>query len=125
LTVSLRGRDYRDGVDISASRFYQEVRQSGTAPVTSQPAPGIFMDCYRSLLHKFDAVISIHLTDLLSGTVRTAQLVREMLPEAAIEVVDSRSTTVGLGGFVFGPVLGTHVGPGAVALVSVPKAREA
>jgi DegV family protein with EDD domain len=103
LTVSLHGRDYRDGVDISATRFYQEVRQGGTAP-------GIFMDCYRALLRRFDAIVSIHLTDLLSGTVRTAQLVREMLPEVAIEVVDSRSTTVGLGGLVLAAARAAHQG---------------
>jgi DegV family protein with EDD domain len=100
LTVSLRGQEYRDGVDMSATRFYREVKKGGALPFTSQPAPGIFMDCYRALLKRFDALISIHLTEVLSGTVRTAQLVREMMPEANIAVIDSGSTTVGLGGLV-------------------------
>jgi DegV family protein with EDD domain len=100
LTVSLHGQEYRDGVDMSATRFYQEVSQGGAPPSTSQPAPGIIMECYRTLLDRFDAIISIHLTEVLSGTVRTAQLVREMMPEAKIAVIDSGSTTVGLGGLV-------------------------
>jgi DegV family protein with EDD domain len=100
LTVSLHGQEYRDGVDLSATQFYREVKKGGTLPYTSQPAPGVFMDCYRTLLKKFDAIISIHLTEVLSGTVRTARMVREMMPEANIAVVDSGSTTVGLGGLV-------------------------
>jgi DegV family protein with EDD domain len=100
LTVSLHGQEYRDGVDMSATQFYQEVKKGGTLPLTSQPAPGVIMKCYRALLNRFDALISIHLTEVLSGTVRTAQLVREMMPEAKIAVIDSGSTTVGLGGLV-------------------------
>jgi DegV family protein with EDD domain len=100
LTVSMHGKEYRDGVDISVDDFYRELKKGGPPPFTSQPAPGAFVDCYRSLLTKFDAIISIHLTDLLSGTVRTAQLVREMLPDARIQVIDSRTTSVGLGGMV-------------------------
>jgi DegV family protein with EDD domain len=100
LTVSLHGQEYRDGIDLSATQFYQEVKKGGTLPLTSQPAPGTIMECYRALLNRFDALISIHLTEVLSGTVRTAQLVREMMPEAKIAVIDSGSTTVGLGGLV-------------------------
>jgi DegV family protein with EDD domain len=100
LTVSLHGKEYRDGVDMLADDFYRELKKGGLPPFTSQPAPGAFVDCYRSLLNKFDAIISIHLTEVLSGTVRTAQMVREMLPDARIQVIDSRTTSVGLGGMV-------------------------
>jgi DegV family protein with EDD domain len=100
LTVSIHGKEYRDGVDISSDDFYRELKKDSLPPSTSQPAPGAFIDCYRSLLTKFDAIISIHLTEILSGTVRTAQLVREMLPDARIQVIDSRTTSVGLGGMV-------------------------
>ncbi|MGD9155061.1 MAG: DegV family protein [Bacillota bacterium] len=100
LTVSLQGQEFRDGVDLSAAQFYREIKKGGAPPVTSQPAPGIFFECYQALLRRFDAIISIHLTEVLSGTVRTAQLVREMMPKAKIAVIDSGSTTVGLGGLV-------------------------
>ena len=100
LTVSLQGREYRDGVDITPTEFYRGLKAGGPQPITSQPSPGVFLDVYKSLLTKFDAIISIHLTEMLSGTVRTAQLVREMMPEAMIQVIDSRSTSMGLGGLV-------------------------
>jgi DegV family protein with EDD domain len=100
LTVNLQGKEYRDGVDITSDEFYRGLRAGGVQPFTSQPSPGAFIEAYRALLTKFDAVISIHLTELLSGTVRTARLVRDMMPDARIQVIDSGSTSLGLGGLV-------------------------
>lgn len=100
LTVTIQNQEFRDGVDITPTEFFQALKNCRTLPVTSQPSPGAFCELYHKLLTQYDALISIHLTELLSGTVRTAQMVREMLPDARIEVIDSRSTSMGLGGLV-------------------------
>lgn len=100
LTVLMQGQEYRDGIDLTPSQFYHELKTGGLQPLTSQPSPGVFSATYRSLLTKFDALISIHLTERLSGTVRTAQLVKETMPEAKIKVIDSHSTSLGLGSLV-------------------------
>ncbi len=97
LHVSVDNQNYDDGVDITPTEFYQKIKSGSTLPITSQPSPGAFVECYRALLGKVDAIISIHLTEALSGTVRIARMAREMLPEANIEVVDSQSTSMGLG----------------------------
>lgn len=100
LHVSLDNQSYRDGVDLTATQFYEKLKDNAATPITSQPSPGAFVECYRSLLTKVDAIISIHLTESLSGTVRTARIARDLMPEANIEVIDSHSTTMGLGGLV-------------------------
>lgn len=100
LHVSLDNQSYRDGVDLTATQFYEKLKGSAAMPTTSQPSPGAFVECYRALLTKVDAIISIHLTESLSGTVRTARIARDIMPEANIEVIDSHSTTMGLGGLV-------------------------
>lgn len=100
LQVMIDKQSYRDGVDLTATDFYQKLEASTVLPTTSQPAPGVFLNCYRSLLRKFDAIISIHITGDLSGTVRSARMAMEMLPESKIEVIDSESTSMGLGGLV-------------------------
>jgi DegV family protein with EDD domain len=100
LQVIIDKESYRDGVDLTSTDFYRKLETSTALPTTSQPAPGVFLDCYRSLLRKFDAIISIHLTGDLSGTVQSARMAREMLPESNIEVIDSESTSMGLGGLV-------------------------
>lgn len=100
LHVSMDNQNYRDGIDLTPTQFYQKLKGSGSVPMTSQPSPGAFVECYRALLEKVDAILSIHLTEALSGTVRTARMAREILPEANIKVIDSHSTTMGLGGIV-------------------------
>lgn len=100
LQVIIDKRDYRDGVDLSSTEFYQKLESCVAPPTTSQPSPGVFFECYRTLLKKVDAIISIHLTGDLSGTVRSARMAREMLPESNITVIDSGSTSMGLGGLV-------------------------
>jgi DegV family protein with EDD domain len=100
LQVSIDNQIYRDGLDLTPTQFYQKLEQTNTQPTTSQPAPGLFVECYQQLLKKVDAIISIHLTEHLSGTVHTAQMAREMFPKANIQVIDSQSTTMGLGGIV-------------------------
>ncbi len=100
LYVRIDNQNYRDGIDLTPTEFYQKLKNSDSLPMTSQPSPGAFVECYRALLKKVDAILSIHLTESLSGTVRTARMAREILPEANIQVIDSHSTTMGLGGLV-------------------------
>jgi DegV family protein with EDD domain len=100
LQVSIGNQSYRDGVDLSSTQFYQQLEQITDLPTTSQPALGLFVDCYQRLLKKVDKILSIHLTEHLSGTVHTAQMAREMFPKADIQVIDSHSTTMGLGSIV-------------------------
>lgn len=100
LNVLMDNQSYRDGVDLTSTEFYQKLKTSDSLPTTSQPSPGAFVECYRTLLKKVDGIISIHLTEALSGTVRTARMAREMLPGANIRVIDSQSTSMGLGGLV-------------------------
>jgi DegV family protein with EDD domain len=100
LQVSIDNQTYRDGIDLTATEFYRKLENQTGLPTTSQPSPGLFIECYQRLLKKVDAIISIHLTEKLSGTVHTAELARRMFPEADIQVIDSHSTTMGLGSMV-------------------------
>lgn len=100
LQISIAHQSYRDGLDLTADEFYRKLQETKTLPVTSQPAPGVFVECYQKLLKKVDAIISIHLNDKFSGTLRAAQMAREMFPQSTISVVDSRSTSMGLGSLV-------------------------
>ncbi|NLW48581.1 MAG: DegV family protein [Firmicutes bacterium] len=100
LNVLMDNQNYRDGIDLTSTEFYQKLKLSSSLPTTSQPSPGVFVEVYRTLLKKVDAILSIHLSEAFSGTVRTARIAREILPEADIRVIDSKSTSIGLGGLV-------------------------
>jgi len=89
---------FRDGVDISPEQFYARLRTSPVMPATSQPSAGDFLEAYRRLIEGgASAIISIHISTKMSGTVPSALLAREQIPQVPIFVVDSLSTSMGLG----------------------------
>ncbi len=99
LTVSLEGNEYLDGVEITAAEFYARIQGAG-GPVatTSQPAPARFQDVYRKLLEDHDAVVSIHISEKLSGTYAAAVQGAELAGAGdRVRVVDSGMVSMPLG----------------------------
>ncbi len=97
LTVFFGEQAYRDGIDITSQEFYQRLVQAKKLPTTSQPSPGDFATAYQPLAAEGYEIISIHLSGELSGTVRSAELGGQMVPGIELEVIDSRTTSIGLG----------------------------
>lgn len=87
----------RDGVDIETEQFYRRQVEKKEYSRTSQPAPAEFYKVYSELSAGGGSIISIHLSSTLSGTCQSARTAREMLPEADIDVIDSKSASMGLG----------------------------
>jgi len=98
LTVSFGKKVYRDGIDLNAEEFYSKLAQSEELPKTAQPSVGSFIDVYETLAQQDNEIISIHLSNKLSGTYNAALLAKEaMTKDCRIEVVDSKSVSMGLG----------------------------
>lgn len=97
LKIIFNGDDtFLDGVDMQTEEFYQRLVENGQTATTSQPSPADFADCYKQLLPQ-NSIISIHISSVMSGTVQSARVAREMFPESDIEVVDSKSCSMGIG----------------------------
>ena len=88
---------YRDNVDIFQSVFYDRLNNSKILPSTSQPSPKEFIDLYKKIGSEYDQILSIHISSKLSGTVDSAIQAKNALKGMQIEVVDSQSTSMGLG----------------------------
>jgi DegV family protein with EDD domain len=88
---------FRDGVDIQPSAFYQRLRSSKDFPTTSQPSAGEFESFFQEVSDGVDAVVAVHISSEISGTVPNAQAAVTQLPGLTIKVVDSLSTSMGLG----------------------------
>lgn len=91
LTFSLEGKSYRSGVDIDPEGFYRLLAGSSQFPTTSQPAPGDFATFYRQLAQTDPDILSIHVSSGLSGTMNAARLGAQMVPEAQVTFVDSKT----------------------------------
>jgi len=90
---------YRDGIDMGHDEFYRKLAEGSAQPATSQPTPADFADAYKKLSKESDEMVSIHVTSKLSGTCNAAlQGSRELVKSGCrIEVMDSLSTSMGLG----------------------------
>lgn len=93
------GKDlYRDRVDISEDDFYKRLLQGSMYPTTTQPTVEDFAKVYRELSSKADLIISIHISEKLSGTCNSALQGKKLVEHGCpIEVVDSKTTSMALG----------------------------
>ncbi|MFU8874801.1 DegV family protein [Micromonospora sp. SL4-19] len=97
LTVVLNGVEGLEGVETFPDDATRALSGRRVSVSTSRPAPEQFAQVYRALLTGgADAVVSLHLSAELSGTVEAAHLAAAEVGDR-IAVVDSRSTGMGLG----------------------------
>jgi len=97
LNVTLDGKTYKEGVDIEPEDFYKLLEASDNLPTTSQPPAGQFADLYRRLAADDPEILSIHMTSGLSGTYNSALAGAEMVPEANVTLVDTKTLSAAAG----------------------------
>lgn len=88
---------FRDSVDITPAEFYARLKTAKVMPSTSQPSPALFIELYRKLLDQGYDILSVHVSSKLSGTYASAEQAKEHFPGANIELIDSMSTSMGVG----------------------------
>ncbi|GAA3051975.1 DegV family protein [Actinokineospora globicatena] len=123
LLVRVDGREGRDGLDIGPAQLAAALRERRMV-TTSRPNPAEFAENFRALLDAgADGVLSVHLSRELSGTWESARLAAEEFG-AAVRVVDSRTTAMGLGFAVLraAEVAATGAGGEAVEAAAVEAA---
>jgi DegV family protein with EDD domain len=97
LVVSLNGQSYREGLDIQPHEFYPLLAATDSLPTTSQPSAGDFAETYRRLAAVDPDILSIHITSGLSGTFGAAQAGAQLVPEANIAFVDTKTLSAAAG----------------------------
>ena len=99
--IVYKGKSLRDGVDISPGEVYKIMRRKKDLPTTSTPSAGDFLDAYREASQKAESVLCITLTSLQSRVFEAAivakEQAKEVMPNTAVEVIDSRAVAGALG----------------------------
>lgn len=70
------GESFHDG-ELTQAEFFERMDRSKTLPTTSQPPVGDFVKVYEQLLERFPHVVSVHVSNRLSGTIESAQQAAE------------------------------------------------
>ncbi|HCS93661.1 MAG: DegV family protein [Bavariicoccus seileri] len=95
LNINFEHENFIDGVTITKEEFIKKMSESQTLPKTSQPSIGEFVEVYNDLTSDGSTVISIHLTDVISGTINAAQQAAQ-LADGDVRVINSKMTSRGL-----------------------------
>ena len=86
-----------DRVDIQPNEFYERLETDPIHPTTSQVTPASFQKIFGKLVEDGYDILAVLVSPKLSGTVESANQVKDMYPDAAIEVFNSESVAMGLG----------------------------
>ncbi|MBO1515611.1 DegV family protein [Metabacillus bambusae] len=96
LSITIDNNTYTDSVDLTPSEFIKMMMESEELPKSSQPPTGKFLEVYDNLSKDGSAIISIHMTKGMSGTMQSAQGAAQM-SAADVTVVDSMFISKALG----------------------------
>jgi DegV family protein with EDD domain len=110
LVVTLDGKSYREGIDVGVEEFYRLLGATESLPTTSQPSAGDFAEVYRSLAATDPDILSIHISSGLSGTFNSALAGAEMVPEANVTHVDTKTLSAASGWQVLAAVQAVKAG---------------
>ena len=96
LCVHFGEEAFKEGVELSHEEFYSRLKVAPELPTTSQPSTGDFLTMFQKLAGEGHEILTLTISGKLSGTWNSAMAATAMLPDAAITVVDSLSTSIGL-----------------------------
>ena len=94
MPVIINDETFYENESISQEVFFERLRQ-GASVSTSQPAPGILMDCWEGLLMRYDEIIYLPMSSGLSGSCQTAAMLAEEY-DGSVHVVDNHRISVTL-----------------------------
>jgi DegV family protein with EDD domain len=97
--VTIAGKIYRDHIDISPTTFYNHLATTKELPTTTQASVDDYLGLYRQILDETPGatILSIHISEGLSGMLASARQAASLLPDASIKLIDSRLVSLGEG----------------------------
>jgi DegV family protein with EDD domain len=88
---------FTEGVDLNNPSFLKLLANSKELPKTAAPPPELFAAVFQTLKDTGDAILCIHPSTDLSGTVRSAETASLDFPNSDIRVLDTRLIASPLG----------------------------
>jgi DegV family protein with EDD domain len=98
LNIQLGHEKLQEGVNIDTDELFRRMQFGAPFPTSLAPDAAAFEKLYTKVYKQTDQMLSIHISHHLSKTVQMARLGAEsLLGRCNIEVIDSMTTSVGLG----------------------------
>ena len=98
LFINIFDKGYLDGVEITRQDFYTNLPNYAIHPTTGIPGTNSFLQAYEALSTKgATEILSIHISESLSGTVGVAQSAAKEFNQVQVTVRDSGQLSLGTG----------------------------
>ncbi len=99
LVVTFGNDTYSAGVDLSTDEFWARMTAPDAPfPKTAACSPGVFQTVYQKAFDDgADAIVSVHVADSLSGTLKAAEVAKATFKDREIHIVDSMGASMGEG----------------------------
>jgi DegV family protein with EDD domain len=95
LRITFGKEEFIDGVTIDNETFYHRMENGKVLPKTSQPTPRDIENLYRFLLSHYKHVLSLHVSDKVSGTYQAALKAAARVDSEKISVFNTESGSIG------------------------------
>jgi len=125
LLVNFGSETFRAGVELTTAAFWERmVAPDAPIPTTAAASPGEFKDAYEAAFAAgADSIVSVHVAGTLSGTIKSAQIARDMLAAREIHVIDSLGASMAEGILALMGVELAAAGRSAAEIAGVLEAR--
>lgn len=117
--LNWEGESLLDGIDIFPDGFYRRLSTSKEIPTTSQASPGQFVEVFSELAETAESIVGIFISENLSGTLSSAYTALQSMGDFPIEIVDSRSASLGLGLLVLAAARAAEEGKSAKEVAEI------
>ncbi len=98
IVIQVGEESYLDQVEIKPKDFCHLLQTSNKKMLTSQPTPASFKEVYDKVIAKYESIISLHISEKLSGTIQGARVAAKSTKYSdKIHIIDSKTSSAALG----------------------------
>ncbi len=98
IAIQVGEKSYLDQVEIKPKDFCYLLQISDKKISTSQPPPASFKEIYEKVVTKYESIISLHISEKLSGTIQGARVgAKNTKYSEKIHIIDSKTSSAALG----------------------------
>ena len=96
LKVIMDEEEFTAGVDLNSEDFYRKMPNLKDTPSTTPPSTLDFYQAYEDAAYEANTILSIHISSLMSETLKSAENAKMMLPQIDIRIIDAKTTGASL-----------------------------
>lgn len=95
ITLRMQGRSYVDDGNLNFDQFLADMDACAETPKTSAPTPALYMKHFNKAKRIFIVTLSSQISSTYNNALLAKKLYHDLQPDKYIEVIDSKSASVG------------------------------